>query len=263
MELNSSLTNRENPKGSVLIAHGFGEHHRRYASLKRALNLAGYDVWFFDFTGHGDSAGRRAAVDVGALIGEHLIARKSLEDVARTENTFLFGHSMGGLITLASTLLSPGHIDAVAVTGPALRPLPNVPLGAAKLAAPIARLLPWLKSVELDDSLLSQDPAVAGAYRADPLVYQGKVPLLTGTTMVLQGNQVIQNAALLARPVFIMHGEEDGLADPAGSIEFTERAGDDVVLELVPGGYHELLNEPDHELYESSIVYWFDKWLKK
>ncbi len=262
MELNSSLTNLEDPKGSVLIAHGFGEHHRRYASLKRALNVAGYDVWFFDFTGHGGSSGKRATVDVGALIGEHLVARKSLEDVARTENTFLFGHSMGGLITLASTLLSPGHIDAVAVTGPALRPLPNVPVAVAKLAAPVARLLPWLKSVELDDSLLSQDPEVAEAYRADPMVYQGKVPLLTGTTMVLQGDQVIQNAPLLARPVFIMHGEEDGLADPAGSIEFTERAGDNVVLELVPGGYHELLNEPDHKLYESGIIRWFDKWLK-
>ena len=263
MELKSSLAMGENPKGSVLIAHGFGEHHGRYASLKRALNEAGYDVWFFDFTGHGTSPGEKATVDVGALIGEHLVARKALEDVARTEKTFLFGHSMGGLITLASTLLSPGHIDAVAVTGPALRPLPSVPLWAAKIAAPLARVLPFLKSVELDDSLLSQDPAVAEAYRADPLVYQGKVPLLTGTTMVVQGEQAIQNAPLLARPVFIMHGEEDGLANPEGSIEFTERAGDDVVLELIPGGFHELLNEPDHKTYESNIVRWFDKWRKQ
>lgn len=250
----------EEPLGTVLIAHGFAEHHGRYGALKKALNEAGYDAWCADFTGHGTSKGARARVDVGTLIGEHLVARKELLAACRSDRIFLFGHSMGGLITLASTLLSPTHIQAVAVTGPAVRPLPKTPLPVAKLGASVARRLPFLDSINLDDTLISRDPAVVQAYRDDPLVHHGKVPLLTGTTMVLQGEQVIRNANILAKPVLIMHGSADGLASVEGSLEFARAAGDLATVEVVEGAFHELLNEPESSTYESRIIDWFNQW---
>ena len=264
MELLSSFADTAEPLGSVLIAHGFAEHHGRYANLKNALNRAGYDAWFFDFTNHGSTPGfkdpkHRARVDVGRLIGEHLEARKELQNVTRTPRIFLFGHSMGGLVTLASTLLSPHHLEAVAVTGPAVRPLPSINMKIAKMGQAAGRLLPGINTVLLDDTLLSHDPAVVAAYRADPLVYSGKVPLLTGASMAVQGDFVIDNAPILACPTLILHGSEDGLADMLGSIEFVDRAGDEAKLEIVEGGYHELLNEPDHEEIEARIIDWYGK----
>ncbi|MFZ1381891.1 MAG: lysophospholipase [Scrofimicrobium sp.] len=260
MELQSSLIESNQPRGSVLVAHGFAEHHGRYASLKQALNEAGYDVWFRDFMGHGTSAGARATVDVGALIAEHLEARKELNRVTRTEKNYLFGHSMGGLITLASILLDPHHIDAVAVTGPALRPLPKVGLSAAKFGQRIGRVFPSLKSVSLDDTAISRDPDVVEAYRNDPLVYHGKVPLLTGSSMVIQGDHVIKNARVLCVPTLIMHGAADGLAEAQGSVEFAEAAPEDIVtIEIVEDAFHELLNEPDHAEYESTISTWYNQ----
>ncbi|WRS31133.1 alpha/beta hydrolase [Actinomycetaceae bacterium MB13-C1-2] len=260
MELQSSLVASDEPRGSVLIAHGFAEHHGRYASLKRALNEAGYDVWFRDFTGHGSSPGARATVDVGALIGEHLEARKELNRVTRTGKNYLFGHSMGGLITLASILLDPHHIEAVAVTGPALRPLPHVGVRAARAGQTLARIIPAIKSVTLDDTVISRDPQVVEAYRSDPLVYHGKVPLLTGSSMVVQGDQVIRNAGMLGVPTLIMHGSQDGLADVEGSAEFAEAAPEGLVtVEVVEGAFHELLNEPEHADHESTVIDWYNQ----
>ncbi len=260
MELFFDLAPTNTPSGSVLVAHGFGEHRGRYERFIAKLNEAGYDVWSFDFEGHGTSPGPRAQVDVGRLIRAHLEARQELLEVTRSSNIFLFGHSMGGLITLASTLLSPAHINAVAVTGPALRPQPAVPLAAAKVGAAVGRKFPKLTTVSLDDSLLSRDPQVARDYRADPLVYQGKVPLLTGSTMTLQGWHVLENAGLLARPTLILHGTEDGLANVQGSIEFVAAAGDNAVLVEAPGAFHELLNEPEQDDYAEQIIAWYGRW---
>lgn len=250
----------ENPLGSVLLAHGFGEHRGRYAEFIAALNSADYDVWAFDFPGHGASAGRRGVVDVGALIAAHLTARRQLEGESRTRKTFLFGHSMGGLVTLASALLSPAGLAAVAVTGPALRPLPKVPLPVATVGSWVGRVAPGLKTVAVDTAALSHDPKVAAAYAADPLVYEGKVPLLTGATMVRQGDQVIANAAMLTVPTLILHGEDDRLADVAGSRQFSDNAGNQVELLVKPGAYHELLNELDRDEYTKEIIDWYRLW---
>lgn len=260
MQLHSSFTDASKPRGSVLLAHGYAEHQGRYLNLKNALNAAGFDAWSFDFTGHGTAQGPRARADVGALIGEHLEARKELESLKRTQDVFLFGHSMGGLITLASTLLSPPHITAVAVTGPAVRPLPKVALPLARVASGLTGVFPALTSVQLDDTLISRDPAVIEAYRNDPLVHSGKVPLRTAASMIIQGNQVIVNAPILARPTLILHGSEDKLADPGGSQEFAAAAPDYASLELIDDAYHELLNEPDHATYEARIIDWFTQW---
>lgn len=254
------LTDKQQPTGSVLISHGFGEHQGRYERFVHDLNAAGFDVYTFDFSGHGTSPGPRARVDVGSLILENLQARKEVLKVARTPSLDLFGHSMGGLITLASALLQPTHLSAIAVTGPALRPLPPVDPKLARLGLAATRAIPNLPSVALDDSLLSKDPTVAEAYRNDPLVFQGKVPLRSGASMVLQGEEVIRNAPMLSVPTLILHGDEDGLASVEGSREFVASAGQNVELVVAKGGYHELLNEPESADYTAQIIDWFETW---
>lgn len=260
MQLIPFFTPTSDPHGTVLLAHGFGEHHGRYHPFIEALNQKGYDLWTFDFEGHGSSTGRRATADVGGLIVQHLAARRQLSERSRTQKMFLFGHSMGGLITLASALLSPAKISAVAATGPALRPLPKMPVPAARIGEVLGRLAPRMKTIPVDTARLSHDPTVAAAYNEDPLVYQGKVPLLTGATMIRQGKSVIANAGALTVPVLILHGDQDILTDVAGSQEFADKAGALVDLRIKPGDYHELLNELDREVYYQEIIDWYGQW---
>lgn len=259
MKLVPFLSDSSDPRGSVLLAHGFGEHYRRYQNFIDTLQREGYDVWTFDFTGHGEAPGKRGQVDVAKLIEEHLQARRRFEAEARTEDGFLFGHSMGGLVTLASTLLDPSHLRGTAVTGPALRPLPELPWIAARVASVGSRFAPGLPTVAIDVDTLSRDPAVVAAYREDPLVFQDKVPLITASSMVEQGRRVIKNAPMLTVPALLMHGSADALTSPEGSAEFVERARGRAELSIVPGGYHELLNEPDREEHAHKLLQWFNQ----
>ena len=75
--------------------------------------------------------------------------------------------------------------------------------------------------------------------------------------MIVQGNYVIENAQILARPVLILHGSADGLADMLGSVEFVEASKGHAELEIIEDAYHELLNEPDNEVFHQRIIDWF------
>lgn len=260
IELFPYLAPGDSPRDSVLLAHGFGEHHRRYAELTEALNSANYDVWAFDFTGHGTAPGKRARVDVRHLIGEHLQARREVLERSRTETLRLFGHSMGGLITLASTLLDPTRLNAVAVTGPALKLKAKLSPRLASIGAAVGTALPMIDTFALDPMLLTHDPQKIKEHANDPYIYRGKAPLLTGATMAQQGYRVIENAQILAVPTLILHGDEDVLADVEGSLEFARRASDSAEVTVITGAYHELLNEVERATYAQMIVDWYNRW---
>ncbi|MFC7579659.1 alpha/beta hydrolase [Schaalia naturae] len=260
MELQQHRASTGTPRGTVLITHGYAEHSGRYQRLVETLNAADYDVVAFDLPGHGTTPGPRARVDVGRLIAGHpTIRRRALEE-ARTPDLFLYGHSMGGAITAASTLLDPSHLRGTVLTGPALRPSPHVPVTLARALLPLARLAPWAPSARLDSRLISRSPSVVRAYLDDPLVTTGPVPLLTGITMTVQGDQVIRNAASLRTPTLIIHGGADALAGLDGSREFVEATRDvEIQLRVVDGAYHEVLNEPEGPALMQDIIMWLDR----
>lgn len=261
MEIRWRLTDTDSPLGTVLISHGYAEHSGRFIHLADALVDAGYDTCFYDHAGHGTSPGRRSCVDVGKLILDHVEHRRVALAKARTPELVLVGHSMGGLITAASSLLDPTHLRGVVLTGPAFHPLPHMPLAAAKAMLPAARMAPAAPAAPRREGLLSRDPAVEEAFDADPLTYKGSVPLLTGATMTVQGYQTLNNAAMARIPMLIMHGSDDQLTDPAGSELFVTRARDahpslDIHLRIIDGARHEVLNEPEGPMLMRDIVLW-------
>ncbi|WP_026459991.1 alpha/beta fold hydrolase [Schaalia suimastitidis] len=259
-------TTTEHPHGTVLIAHGYGEHHGRYRALIEALNGAGYDCATYDHPGHGTSDGPRARVDLGALINIHLKIRDDVLTQARTPELFLFGHSMGGLVTAASTILNPTRLRGTILTGPAMRPLPAVPAHVARRLLNVARTFPALPASTTHsapaESVLARNPQVQRDFDADPLCHHGPVPLITGATMIVQGDEVLRRAAHLHTPTLIFHGSSDTLVSPAGSVHLIEaaRAGGnmDAHLRMVDGARHEVLNEVEGPGIIRDIILWLD-----
>lgn len=45
----------QEPRGVVQLAHGMGEHAKRYAHVAEALNARGFHVYAADHRGHGES----------------------------------------------------------------------------------------------------------------------------------------------------------------------------------------------------------------
>lgn len=251
------------PVGTVVVAHGYAEHHRRFMPLITALQEHGYDVAAYDHEGHGTSPGRRANVDVGRLIATHIQQRQHILREARTPHLLLFGHSMGGLITAASALLEPAHLSGVVLSAPAFVPQPSLPMPLVKAALPVARLLPWLPANIVKKGVLSRDPAVEEAFRDDPLNYTWPVPLRTGVTMTVQGQHALEHAALMQPPLLILHGEDDKLTSPEASLHFVEQIVQanphaDVQIVLLPNTRHELLNEPEGPEHIQTILKWLN-----
>ena len=265
MHISFERTGEEAPLGTVLLSHGYAEHSGRYVHLRSALTRAGYDVAYYDHVGHGTSEGPRARVDVGALIRDFGDARRVTLAHTRTPDLFLFGHSMGGIIAAASTILDPTRLRGTVLSAPALRPLPHVSPSRARRLLPVARISPGLVvtkgASEMQVSPLSRDPQVQRDFDADPLTYKGGVPILTGATMILQGDEVLRRADRLTTPTLVMHGSGDLLADLRGSRDFVRAARGahpdaDVHLRIVDGAYHELLNEPEGPGLIRDIIIW-------
>lgn len=248
-------------RGTVLLTHGYAEHAGRYVPLIAALNEAGYDVFFRDLPGHGTAEGPRAQVDVAEMISLHLDMRREARERMRSGPFAVFGHSMGGLITAASALIQPEGLDGVALSGPALRPLPQMPRGLVNALVGVARLAPCLPAARLDAEAVSRDPQVRQAYDNDPLCYRGLVPALTGATMLDQGHRCLVHARHWdpGLPLLVFHGTEDALAHIGGSREFVAaatHAGADSRLREVPGAYHEVFNEPEAPQLRAELVNW-------
>jgi alpha-beta hydrolase superfamily lysophospholipase len=118
-------------------------------------------------------------------------------------------------------------------------------------------VLPSVPVQDLDVDAISRDPAVVAAYKADPLVYHGKVPFGVGRAMLQVGETMAQRAPALTAPLLVVHGEHDRLVPVAGSRRLVECVGStDVMLKVYPGLYHEVFNEPERDQVLGDVVSW-------
>lgn len=165
-----------NPKAGVVLAHGYAEHLGRYEYFAKALNAQGIAVFALDHWGHGRSDGTYGFVPrfsaytdgVELLLAE---AERQLPGLP----LFLIGHSMGGLIAATHLVTHQSHYKGAILSGPAVVAASE----PSKLLIWVSRLLsaiaPRLGVLALDANGVSRDQAVVAAYRADPLVYTGKM----------------------------------------------------------------------------------------
>ncbi|MEA2197087.1 MAG: acylglycerol lipase [Solirubrobacteraceae bacterium] len=246
-------------RGVVVIVHGAGEHSGRYPHVAARLVREGYAVYALDHRGHGRSGGPRAYIDrmdnaVTDL--DTFVLRAAAEHPGLP--VFLLGHSMGGMVSLCYALRHQDRLDALVL---------SAPLAALEAASPALRiaakvlsaLAPRLPVIAVDPSLVSRDPAVVAAYKADPLVYHGKLPARTVGEFAVAVESFPTRVPEITLPTLIMYGTADRLCPPAGSVMVGERIGSsDVTVTSYPGLYHEIFNEPEQEQVMNDMCAWLD-----
>jgi alpha-beta hydrolase superfamily lysophospholipase len=248
------------PRALVVLAHGFGEHARRYDHVTQRLGEAGLITYALDHRGHGRSGGKRVTVK---NVGEFTADFDTLVSIASRENPGLkrivLGHSMGGAIVFAYGVERPDNYDLMVLSAPAVAAQDMVP-GVVSLAAKVLGVVtPGLPVQALDFNAISRDPEVVDAYNNDPLVYHGKVPAGIGRALLLVGETMQQRAPALTAPLLVVHGTDDRLVPLEGSRRLVKCVGSaDVALKEYPALYHEVFNEPEQGKVLDDVVAWIN-----
>jgi alpha-beta hydrolase superfamily lysophospholipase len=241
------------PWASVLIVHGLGEHSGRYEHVSRRLASAGLDVHAVDLRGFGASGGRRAYVDRWSQLHDDVESRlREIRVASDGRPVVLYGHSLGGLVTLGYVLTERPKPDLLVVTAPAIdAAIPRVKRAAARA---LSRVLPRLEIRNgFDGAVLSRDKTVGERYLADPLNHHGTTARLAGEALAEQG-RVRAGLTGLAVPTLVLHGTDDGLVPPAASEPLAGLPT--VTRRTYPGLRHELHNEPEWESVMDDVVAW-------
>lgn len=230
---------------AMLLVHGLGEHSGRYRHVAAWFNARGYDVLAYDQRGHGLSPGPRGALarrddlltDLAAVYADY--ARRA------PAPPLLLGHSMGGLVAARAVLDGRVTPPALVLSSPALRSHEGAPLRLlARVLARLAPRLPLRTGLALDG--LSHDPAVAAAYRADPLCSARITPRLADF-IFRAGAACLADAPALAVPTLLLAAGADRLVDPAGSRQFAAAAAGTgrLTARHFDTLFHELFNEAE------------------
>ena len=248
------------PRGVVILAHGLGEHARRYDHVAARFGREGLITYALDHRGHGRSGGKRVLVkDISEYTGDF----DTLVGIAAKEHPGLtrivLGHSMGGGIVFAYGVEHPDDYDLMVLSGPAVAAQLAVSPVLGWVAKTMGAIAPGLPLQALDADAVSRDRAVVDAYNTDPLVYHGKIPGGVARTLLLVGQSMPQRAASLTAPLLVVHGSDDRLIPVEGSRQLVAAVGStDVELTIYPGLYHEVFNEPEQEQVLDDVVSWIN-----
>jgi alpha-beta hydrolase superfamily lysophospholipase len=233
------------PRDHLVLAHGYAEHLGRYRAVAEFFTAAGYAVHALDHRGHGKSGGTRAVIDSFANADADI---DQLVDKVRADSGLqrikLLGHSMGGSLALNYALNHPEKLSGLVLSGPAIGG--GLPKIQSLLLALISRVAPALGMIQLDADAVSRDPQVVAAYKADPLVFHGKVPARTAREMMHAVTTYPPRVGAMQLPCLLMHGSADTLvrAEDAQPI-FDAIASPDKTVRIFDGLYHEIFNEPE------------------
>lgn len=250
-------------RGILVIVHGLGEHSGRYRNVVERLLPEGYGIYALDHQGFGRSGGRRGHVN---HFRDYLADVRKLVAMARSEQPTwplaLFGHSMGGLISLAFALDYPQTIDYLVVSAPALAA--ETPRFLVWLMRLISRLYPVfsLRRPGADEGTgISRDPEEVKRFLTDPLF----VPVSSARWVVeflAAQSRVVDRAEELTLPLLMMQGTGDTVVIPAATEAFFERVSSaDKTLLLYTDYYHELHNDIGKEKPLNDLAAWLNQHL--
>jgi alpha-beta hydrolase superfamily lysophospholipase len=247
----------ENPKAIVQIAHGLGDHARRYDHLAGQLNNAGYSVYADDHRGHGQTGAKQIATGQTKIMGNLgkggiKAAFEQVHDLTKlikAENPgkklVLFGHSYGSFISQKLINQYSDEYVALILSGSSLL-VPGV-LGAGGFnkkwdKEPGATGYEWL----------SRDKKVGEKFDADPLTFFANAAKVMGVANGLQLFFTPKRTIRQDLPVLLQAGSDDPIGAERGNQmlanTYRNKCGlENVTAIIYHDGRHEMYNEINKE----------------
>ena len=242
-----------NPKAVVQIAHGLGDHARRYDHLADALNKAGYSVYADDHRGHGVTGSKQVASGQTKTMGNlgpggmkaAFEQVHEFTNLIKAENpnkkVVLFGHSYGSFIAQKLVNMYSNEYDAVILSGSSLL-VPGV-LGAGNFNKK------WAKEKDATGyEWLSRDKEVGKKFAEDKYTFLADAAKVLGIPNGLQLFFTPKKGIREDLPLLIQAGSDDPIGGTRGNEmlanTYRNKCGlDNVTAIIYHDGRHEMYNE--------------------
>jgi len=262
-------------RGVVQIAHGMGEHIRRYAETIEALVSEGLTVYGNDHRGHGRTAPDAAHLgDFGdggfdLLVEDMIRLSRIVKDEHPDKPFILLGHSLGSFAAQQYVLDRSAEIDGLILSGSGA--LDGLRHFASSAPAGRNFLNARFEPARTPFDWLSRDTAVVDAFANDPLCFAELKP--TSFASFLAASTRLSDPLQLAKiredlPVYLISGSEDPVGEQLEGVhELIHRYEDaglyDVSHDFYEGGRHEMLNEINRDEVRARLFTWIGPILEK
>ena len=244
-------------KTVIALIHGLGEHTMRYEHWAKMFNQKGYAVVGLDSRGHGQSDGKRGFVPhYDSFLDDIDVFLAEIRKMYPTSKVILYGHSLGGGQVLNYLLRRKHNLDGIIATGSfitlSFKPNPII-LFLGKLTLKIAPS--FTQNNQVNTKALSKDAAIVTAYENDPLV-NDKLSSALGIGALEAGEFLNNYKGEIKIPTLLLHGSEDKLTNPEGTVTFYHNTTGSRTLKLFPNLFHEIHNEPEKQAVFDYIINW-------
>jgi alpha-beta hydrolase superfamily lysophospholipase len=255
------------PKAVVQIAHGLGEHARRYDQMAAVLNRAGFSVYADDHRGHGQTGlgqidrkqikklGNLGQGGMDATFKQVLDFSKLIKSENPGKPLIFVGHSWGSFIAQKVINNSSDLYDAVVLSGSALTMPGYLATGDFNK---VWKKLPGSTGYEW----LSRDVEVQKKFVADPLTFLAAAMQVFGVANSLKLFGTPSKNVRSDLPILVQVGE----ADPIGG-EYSNKALVEAyrkkarIQDIELFVYHDARHEIYNELNKDDILQDLIKWI--
>lgn len=247
---------RREPDATLLIVHGAADHSGRWEHVGEFFSQAGFDTHAYDMRGHGRSGGQPMFVERFDEFGEDLEAMMGRVRVPGRP-LIVYGHSLGGLVTLSYGVSDRPQPDLYVLSAPALGS--TTPKILRAVAFVFGGLMPRVTAPTVfKKEQLSRDPAVGDAYEEDPHVH-AKSSLRLGKEAFRAMAETKRHLNRLVTPTLVIHGADDELVPPAISAPLAALPA--VERKVFAGLRHEMHNEPEADEVLDFVLRWLKRQL--
>ena len=261
------------PKAVIQIAHGLGEHARRYDAMAATLNKAGFSVYADDHRGHGQTGVKqlenKQIKRLGNLgPGGMKATYKQVADFSKlikAENLnrplVLLGHSWGSFIAQKIINKYSDMYDAVVLSGSALTMPGYLATGDFNK---VWKKLPGSTGYEW----LSRDVEIQNKFVADPLTFLAAAAQVLGIKNSLEMFGKPSKDVRRDLPILVQVGEADPIGGEYSNKALVEayrkNAGvEDIELYVYHDCRHEIYNELNKEAIIEDLVSWVNQRLSQ